>query len=63
MDKNGYFWFSGGAAQKQDFRQCYEMAEYVILEINERILEGSDQEQECIHISQADMVVAVIMMS
>ncbi len=57
MDKNGYLWFGSNAAEKHMFKKYYEIAEYVILEINERILEGSEPGQECIHISQADMIV------
>ncbi len=57
MDKNGYFWFGSNAAERHIFKKYYETAEHVILEINERILEGSEAGQECIHISQADMIV------
>lgn len=57
MDKNGYFWFGSNGADKQIFNKYYERAELVILEINERIPEGRVPEQECIHISQADMIV------
>ncbi len=57
MDKNGYFWFGRNVAENRVFQNYYEMAEYVILEINERILEGRVPGQECIHISQADMIV------
>ncbi len=57
MDKNGYFWFGSNAAENWVFKKYYEMAEYVILEINERILESIEAGQECIHISQADMIV------
>jgi acyl-CoA hydrolase len=56
MDKNGHFWFGCSKSQKHNFRQYYEMAEYVILEINERILEGC-KDQESIHISQVDKIV------
>ncbi|NLO20640.1 MAG: hypothetical protein GX119_01385 [Syntrophomonadaceae bacterium] len=57
MDKDGYFWFDSNLSQKNHFRPYYERAEYVILEINERILEGNKKNQECIHISQTDMIV------
>ncbi len=57
MDKNGYFWFGSKAPEQQMFKEYYEKAEYVILEINERILEGIEAGQECIHISQANMIV------
>ncbi|KUG04483.1 4-hydroxybutyrate coenzyme a transferase [hydrocarbon metagenome] len=57
MDKNGYFWFGRNVAENQIYKKYYEIAEYVILEINERILEGNIPGQERIHISQADMIV------
>lgn len=57
MDKNGYFWFGRYAAENRVLKKYYEMAEYVIIEINERILENINPGQECIHISQVDMIV------
>ncbi len=57
MDKDGYFWFDSRVSQKHHFRAYYEKADYVILEINERILEDYKKNQECIHISQTDMIV------
>lgn len=57
MDKDGYFWFDSRVSQKHHFKPYYERADYVILEINERILEGNKKNQECIHISQTDMIV------
>ncbi|KUG05162.1 4-hydroxybutyrate coenzyme a transferase [hydrocarbon metagenome] len=57
MDKNGYFWFGRNVAENQIYKKYYEMADYVILEINERILEGKIPEQECIHISKVDKIV------
>ncbi len=57
MDKNGMFWFGSNAPESHIFQKYCQMAEYVILEINERILENIDPSQECIHISQVDMIV------
>ncbi len=57
MDEDGYFWFGSNAPGHRIFKKYYETAEHVILEVNERILEGSGVGRECIHISQADMIV------
>jgi acyl-CoA hydrolase len=55
MNKDGYFWFGKGAPERRIFKKYYEVCKYVILEINERIVEG--QSDECIHISDVDYIV------
>lgn len=57
MDKDGYFWCGTNSSLKVILREYLSMADCVILEINERIIEDQETDQEKIHISQADCIV------
>jgi acyl-CoA hydrolase len=57
MDRNGLFWFDGQISWKHCFRQYCLMADCFILEVNERISQGSQANQECINISKVDIIV------
>lgn len=57
MDKDGYFWCGINPSLKIILREYLPMADYVILEINERIIEDQETNQEKIHISQVDSIV------
>ncbi len=57
MDKDGYFWCGTHPGLKVILKEYLEMAECVILEINERIIEDQETDQGKIHISQVDSIV------
>lgn len=54
MDKHGYFSFGTGAATAYS---GIETAQTVIIEVNDKVVRALGGNQECIHISQVDMII------